>query len=95
MVLPFRRKEKGAVSPRTHTVAFGFAAIVDVALEQFLLELLQEPDSGIVLSFLLLFCPSSSLEMSRNGRGTTLSIVGRGAERLSPLLLVGLEIPPN
>lgn len=63
-----------------------------MALEQFLLELLQEPDSGIVLSFLLLFCPSLSLEMSRNGRRTTLSIVW-GAESLSPSLLVGLKFP--
>jgi len=43
-----------------------------------------DPEFGIVLSFLVLFCPSLSLEMSRNGRGTTLSIVEEGAEIWSP-----------
>ena len=51
-------------------------------------------DFRIVLSFVALFFPSLSLEMSRNGRGATLSIVG-GAASLSPSLLVGLEIPLN
>lgn len=53
-----------------------------------------DPDFGIVLSFLVLFCPSLFLEMSKNGRGATLSIV-QGAENLSLSLLVGLEIPLN
>lgn len=52
------------------------------------------PDFDIILSFLVLFCPSLSLEMSRNGRGATLSKV-QGAEGLSSSLLVGLEIPLN